>query len=209
MDERKTLDQNEQAALPGEAQQLGTKAMKAFAHPLRMAMYSYLNNHGTATATTLAKHLGESTGQTSYHLRQLEKHGLVADDTGKGTGRERWWRATGFSTRELFKDPANQPALSAIMKHQLDERMTTIADWIRRLDDEPQEWIDASVDSSTTTTMNAEETHAMMVELMRVITAHTDEAAQRIKNSGESPGDRRVKLYLSVLPLEDSAPAEG
>lgn len=36
-------------------------------------MLEYLRGHEKATSTTLAKHLGESTGQTSYHLRQAWK----------------------------------------------------------------------------------------------------------------------------------------
>jgi DNA-binding transcriptional ArsR family regulator len=61
-----------------------------------MAMYAYLTDHGSATATSLARALDESTGQTSYHLRQLERHGLVEEDAGRGTGRERLWKSVGF-----------------------------------------------------------------------------------------------------------------
>jgi DNA-binding MarR family transcriptional regulator len=58
--------------------------LKAFSHPLR---------RGPATATTLAAELGVNTGTTSYHLRELTKHGFVEENPGTGHGRERWWRA--------------------------------------------------------------------------------------------------------------------
>ncbi|HVT71372.1 MAG TPA: ArsR family transcriptional regulator, partial [Trebonia sp.] len=37
--------------------------------------------------------LGESTGLTSHHLRQLAKHGFIEEVPELGRGRERWWRS--------------------------------------------------------------------------------------------------------------------
>ena len=68
-------------------------ALKAIAHPLRLRLLGELRLHGPSTATRLAAVVGESSGATSYHLRQLERHGFVEDAAGLGTGRERWWRA--------------------------------------------------------------------------------------------------------------------
>jgi DNA-binding transcriptional ArsR family regulator len=48
---------------------------------------------GPATASQLARRLGESSGATSYHLRILAKYGFVEDDSERNRGRERWWRA--------------------------------------------------------------------------------------------------------------------
>ena len=45
---------------------LTPEALKAFAHPLRMALYAELAQRGPATASQLARALGESSGQTSY-----------------------------------------------------------------------------------------------------------------------------------------------
>ena len=49
---------------------------------------------GPSTASRLAEAVGESTGSTSYHLRALAKAGLLVEETGRGNGRERWWRRT-------------------------------------------------------------------------------------------------------------------
>ena len=57
-----------------------------------MQLCDQLSLHGPATATQLAARLEESSGATSYHLRQLEKYGFVEEDPTRGTGRERWWR---------------------------------------------------------------------------------------------------------------------
>lgn len=68
-------------------------SLRALRHPLRQRILRQLHRHGPATATSLARALGENTGATSYHLRQLAAHGFVEDDPRPGGGRERWWRA--------------------------------------------------------------------------------------------------------------------
>jgi DNA-binding transcriptional ArsR family regulator len=68
-------------------------ALKALAHPLRQRILRQLDRQGPATSTTLARELGENTGATSYHLRQLAEHGFVEDVPNRGRGRERWWQA--------------------------------------------------------------------------------------------------------------------
>jgi DNA-binding transcriptional ArsR family regulator len=69
------------------------KAIRALAHPLRAKLLGLLREHGPSTATALADIVGESHGSTSYHLRQLFKHGLIEDVPQLGNGRDRWWQA--------------------------------------------------------------------------------------------------------------------
>src|SRR5262249_62252825 len=61
------------------------------AHPLRLRLLEVLRD-GPSTATKLAAELGESSGATSYHLRILERAGLVEEETLRGNARDRWWR---------------------------------------------------------------------------------------------------------------------
>jgi DNA-binding transcriptional ArsR family regulator len=65
--------------------------LKAMAHPLRRRIMAELRG-GPASATTLAVALNENTGATSYHLRELARHGFVEDEPSLGKGKERWWR---------------------------------------------------------------------------------------------------------------------
>jgi DNA-binding transcriptional ArsR family regulator len=65
--------------------------LKAMAHPLRRRIMAELRR-APASATTLAAALNENTGSTSYHLRELAKHGFVEDEPSLGRGKERWWR---------------------------------------------------------------------------------------------------------------------
>ncbi|RBQ17934.1 ArsR family transcriptional regulator [Spongiactinospora rosea] len=66
-------------------------ALKLLAHPMRQRIERLLRD-GPANATTLARALGQSTGVTSYHLRQMAEHGFVEEVPELAKGRERWWR---------------------------------------------------------------------------------------------------------------------
>ncbi|WP_436521732.1 helix-turn-helix domain-containing protein [Actinoplanes sp. HUAS TT8] len=78
--------------MPAPTGALGPHALRGLAHPLRVRILALLREHGASTATRLADRLGESSGATSYHLRQLAAYGFVEDLPGRGAGRERWWR---------------------------------------------------------------------------------------------------------------------
>ena len=67
--------------------------LKAVSHPMRMRLLGALRVSGPQTASELGRELGESSGSTSYHLRQLERFGFVGDDVEQPSGRERRWRA--------------------------------------------------------------------------------------------------------------------
>ena len=68
------------------------REVRALAHPLRLEMLECLLNGGPATASMLARDLGESSGATSYHLRALASAGLIEEDLDRRKGRERWWK---------------------------------------------------------------------------------------------------------------------
>lgn len=73
--------------------------LQALAHPLRLRMLGLLRVEGPSTASRLGQRCGESSGLTSYHLRQLASAGFVtdadeADLAGRQVhGRDRWWKA--------------------------------------------------------------------------------------------------------------------
>ena len=77
---------------------LTAASLRGLAHPLRVRILGLLRENGPATSTTLAQILGQSTGTTSYHLRQLASHGFIVEDEERGAGRERWWQAAHMST---------------------------------------------------------------------------------------------------------------
>jgi predicted transcriptional regulator len=68
------------------------KAMRALAHPVRMALLELFRSHQTLTATQASELLGESPANCAFHLRTLAKYGYV-EEAGGGQGRERPWRS--------------------------------------------------------------------------------------------------------------------
>jgi DNA-binding transcriptional ArsR family regulator len=78
--------------------------LKALAHPLRQRMLYHLAFVGSASSTSLARAFGESTGSTSYHLRQLARFGFIEEDPERSRGRERWWRLVPLDLRDLSEE---------------------------------------------------------------------------------------------------------
>ena len=69
---------------------LDARSLRGLAHPLRVRMLWMLETDGPATATILADRLGERTGTTSWHLRELASCGFVEEVSDRGNKRERW-----------------------------------------------------------------------------------------------------------------------
>jgi DNA-binding transcriptional ArsR family regulator len=109
--------------------------LKALTHPVRVRMLTLLRLDGPATATTLAARLGLNTGATSYHLRQLARHGFIVDDESRGDGRERWWRSAHTSTI------ASSAGLSADDFETFDAYLrAVVTGYIQRLQEALDEW---------------------------------------------------------------------
>ncbi|MGZ4334585.1 MAG: ArsR/SmtB family transcription factor [Gaiellaceae bacterium] len=70
---------------------MSAKELRALGHPLRLQILQMLHAEGPSTASALGRRLGESSGSMSYHLRALNRAGMVEDDERR-SGRERWWR---------------------------------------------------------------------------------------------------------------------
>ena len=102
------------------------KAMRALAHPVRIALLEALTVNGQLTATEAGEIVGESPANTSFHLRQLAKYGFVEEAEG-GTGRRRPWKRKhlGMSFTEVHEDPDTEAAareLSRVWSHRYFER---------------------------------------------------------------------------------------
>ena len=70
-------------------------SLRAIAHPARTYALEELYRGDPLTATELAAGAGVTPSAMSYHLRELEKWGLVVREAAQGDGRERPWRAAG------------------------------------------------------------------------------------------------------------------
>ncbi|WP_063735188.1 ArsR/SmtB family transcription factor [Streptomyces sp. RTd22] len=125
---------------------LDPRSLRGLAHPLRMRLLGALREYGPATASQLADRLGESSGATSYHLRQLAAHGFVEDDPERGKGRERWWKAaqarTRVGTEELLRhpDPSVRGAMNTLLHEWATLHGQELSTWLGTQHEWPAEW---------------------------------------------------------------------
>jgi len=73
------------------------RAIRALAHEARQRLIDELYSGSVLTATEASRLVGLTPSATSYHLRALEKWGIVAREAGSADGRERPWRAAARS----------------------------------------------------------------------------------------------------------------
>ncbi|ANS79913.1 Transcriptional regulator, ArsR family [Serinicoccus hydrothermalis] len=187
---------------PHHARAVDAATLKAFAHPLRLQMYDYLKDHGAATASMLARAMGENTGQTSYHLRQLERHGLVEEDTARGSARERWWTSVGFSFGRdaAGQDAAARTAAQTVVLHQMEMRNARVQEWVARMETEDEAWAGVATSNEATAMLTVEEADALGEAIAAATAEHLERAKERRTRDGED-GTRRVKLYQLLFPL--------
>jgi DNA-binding transcriptional ArsR family regulator len=179
----------------------GPAALKAFAHPLRMAIYDYLTAQGSATATQVGRHLGESSGQTSYHLRQLAKHGIIEDDPEHTGGRERWWRPVSvrFEAEDLFEGPEGTDTAVAVVQGLLADRARVLTAWSQNPGTDPA-WRRASTIARGTEELTPDEARALVEALEALVHEHLGRAKER-REAGDVAGRRTVRVYMDVLPI--------
>ena len=182
---------------------LDLESLKGLAHPLRIQILDTLSTYGAFTASGLAERLGESSGATSYHLRQLERHGFVREVEGRGTGRERWWeRVPGgitLTTHELATSEAGRAASQTVLRQWERARSELLADFVQHgYDTLTPEW----ADSSTVSTVNVR----LTPEQLKSVTEEWERFAARVldKYRGKNPeGSRPVQVHFNAFPVLD------
>ncbi len=85
------------------------RALRALAHPTRIALLEAVALSGPLTATEAARMVGGTVPNASYHLRTLAKYGYVVEAEGR-TGRERPWKLGTVGMR--FDTDAPDPTVS-------------------------------------------------------------------------------------------------
>jgi DNA-binding transcriptional ArsR family regulator len=129
-----------------DTRRLDPRSLRGLAHPLRIRLLRALRRYGPATASQLAERLGESSGATSYHLRQLAAHDFVVDDPELGKGRERWWKAAhqGTSMDESLyydPDPEVRGALDTLIHELASMHGQELGTWLGTMHEWPEAWV--------------------------------------------------------------------
>jgi hypothetical protein len=180
------------------------KAMRALAHPVRMALLELLGVMGTITATQASEALGESPANCAFHLRTLAKYGFVRE-AGGGRGRERPWTATRRTLRISTTEQANPQAalaadaLSAAWFEHWVERARRMYASTTRLPG----WENGTNTTHRRIFLTVEETEQIDREMRAIIDRYQDrERDPSLRPAGALP----VEVAIFTAPLTEFAP---
>jgi predicted transcriptional regulator len=175
------------------------RALRAYAHPTRLALMALLRQEGPQTATQAARATGESVPSCSFHLRQMAKYGLV-EQAGGGRGREKPWRATAMFTGwepASPHDPAVAGATQALQLVLAEQYFELTVRWVQAQPEEAAEWREAAQFGDTLLHLTAAELRELGNKIEGLVQPYLD----RLEDSSRRPaGSRPVTLLHLALP---------
>ena len=177
--------------------------LKGLAHPLRVRILDTLSTYGPNTSSGLAERFGESSGSMSYHLRQLEKHGFVREDTSRGSARERWWERVpgGIGFDNVYPPQSAERAASDLVQREWQvAREALLHDFLAHGADrlEPR-WYEASILDTVNLRLTSEQLAALVNELHEVKSRYIN-----LYRGQQVVGSRPVQIQLNAFPVMDA-----
>jgi len=169
------------------------------AHPLRLRLLGALQKDGPATASELARRFDESSGMTSYHLRQLEGYGFVEED--RTDGRKRFWRSVdeGMEWSIDTDDPGLVHASSALGGELVAEYSRWLRRWFAETPDWDRRWRAAAEGLDHWFELTPEELRTLSDEVNAVLARYTD---RRTRRDGT---ERAIVLFHAFPERRDAA----
>ncbi|MGW2180407.1 ArsR/SmtB family transcription factor [Streptomyces sp. NPDC001732] len=187
--------------------ELDTAALRVLAHPVRINVLALLRQRGPSTATKVAGELGINPGAASYHLRRLAAGGLVVEEPGRGTGRERWWKA---AHRQSLHDPASDAPESVAPERReagrayahavalaCGERLRAAAQEVPLL---PEEWFEVSTFGDFVLRLAPKDVARMRDEVFAVISRY------RQVEDRDAEGLVPVAVQVQAFPVPGTVP---
>ncbi|MDF5756444.1 winged helix-turn-helix domain-containing protein [Spongiactinospora sp. TRM90649] len=175
--------------------------LKGVAHPLRLRLLGLLRSDGPATASELARKVGESSGLTSYHLRELARYGFIEEDPERRDARERRWRSvhryTSWDNAEMAATPEGREAVAALRERQVEMLIRAAAEFDEAAGSWDVEWVEAAGISDDITRL----TPASVGELWERFEAILHELAAR---DAADPAAEQVVVHYSAFPRRPS-----
>jgi DNA-binding transcriptional ArsR family regulator len=184
--------------LSGEVQLRDPGALRALAHPARVTVVDELYQGVERTASELAELTQLTPSAMSYHLRALERWGIVERAEGRGDARERPWRAAGrsLSWRSDRSDSATA-AKDVIAGGLLQQVRDEFRRWWLVEEKDTEEWRGAARLSRSFLWLTADEAKTLSAELNAVIDKYDFEDRDAV----ERPDDtRRLLCLLGIVP---------
>jgi DNA-binding transcriptional ArsR family regulator len=183
------------------------RAIRALAHPARLAILEALTAGEELTATELATVTGLSPSATSYHLKALAKWGIVEPGQARADGRDRPWKATGRTVDVSSATPGSTaPAEIAILGTVLDRNRVIATEFLTNQAGEPPEWLDVVQLASTDYWMTADEVTKAAQAMRDVLAPYAER-----RPDARPAGSRRVRITRFIVPRSehDGSPEPG
>lgn len=179
------------------------RALRALAHPLRNRLLGLLRLDGPSTATLLGKRVGESSGSTSYHLRQLAAYGFVEEVPDHGTGRERWWRArhrmTSWRRDEVGGQEGVDEVQDELTRLQVAGHARVLDAWADQRERLGPAWNAAASINDYALRLTPPQARALAEELFAVL----DRWLEQHPPAEPAEGSELVSVLLDVVPLQE------
>ncbi len=182
------------------------RVLRAIAHPIRTVLLYELFARGESTATALAIAIDQPVNSVSFHLRQLQRYGVIEEVTGHGgDGRARWWRPRDdrglrFDEASLREQPDGPGAYEVGMRY-FEERWHALVERLfRRRDGKSAEVWKTSDVAMLLTDSEARQMQGELLELqMRWVYRGREAAATEAKAPNGPGAGRRTYLVLSIV----------
>ncbi|MEZ0064807.1 DNA-binding transcriptional ArsR family regulator [Streptacidiphilus sp. MAP12-20] len=187
----------------GDFEILDPSAMRALAHPVRLAILETLQRDGPATATQLAPYVGATPTVTSWHLRHLAGFGLVRDAEPAADRRQRRWEAASNGFRFQAGEDAESQSAARMLSRQMFARYGELPQrWL--LEVEPQleaPWTTLAGLSNTVLYLHAEELADLVGRFEELLAPYVNRT-----RTNSPPGTRRVRWMTYLLPDAQKEP---
>jgi DNA-binding transcriptional ArsR family regulator len=174
------------------------RAMRAVAHPIRIALLEVLGTEGPLTATEAGELIGESPTTCSFHLRQLAKYGFIEEVAGV-SGRKRPWRLVnaGMSYSDVSDDAETRLAANALSRVLHDFYLERLKEGLELRREVSTEWQKTTGASEFLLYITPDELH----EIDETLTALTRQYVERIGNPKKRPkGSIPIELLFFAYP---------
>ncbi|GAA2018254.1 hypothetical protein GCM10009839_13020 [Catenulispora yoronensis] len=177
------------------------KAMRAIAHPTRLAILEALTRREPLTATEVSEMVGESPTNCAFHLRTLAKYGFVEETEG-GAGRRRPWRRAhiGFSFGDSgTAAPEAQIAVDALSSLLWERSLSRLAKVNALRHGFPEDWRKITGVSETVFYLTPEEAEKFQEELRAVLFRYHE----RLEDPSLRPADSSpIELIQFTFPFD-------
>jgi DNA-binding transcriptional ArsR family regulator len=161
------------------------KAMRAMAHPTRLALLELIRSEGEITASQAAELLDDSPGNMSWHLQTLGKYGFIEEAPG-AKGRSRPWKIASLSNRFRSSpdDPSALAAGQALQMTVIERNYELTREWWSHQQSFAREWRDAAFMTDSVSYVTPEEMAELAEQLTELLMQFNDRIDEKLRPEG-------------------------